>query len=252
MRMRMLRNVSAVVLTLGLGMAGIVVAQPAVALPAAVRGDTDAHGTLSVNDVTVMGKGCGTVVVSFAPSVDLVDWSLDVDLDNSIRNDERIKFQLDATHLSHPITLCGVRDLPGGFRVVGYLQGYLESTGNQVAVRYNTYFDYRVIDRKPTAITVKVTRSHAKRCPLGKTAHCSLVSGKVTRAGKPVKWDYVQIQAYKRHKWVRQAWGRCDGLGRVSWYVTITKKERKLKLRLFYPTSDLAKWSVSKTFKAKY
>jgi hypothetical protein len=250
---RELHRTHAVLLTLTL----VVLALVGLAGTASANVDTDRYGTLKAQDRTTNGTTCVDEVIEFVPAADIVDWTLDVDVDNTTSAASFPSFSLDAAHLTHTMRLCPGQDPTGDYRLDGRLQGNLAPTppGDgccQFSNGYDAYFTFRSIDRKPTAITVKVARSNSVQCPLRRTKHCSRVSGRITRAGKPLKWDYVQIQAYKRGKWRRQAWGRSDGLGRVAWYVTITKNEKRLKFRLRYEASDYAKGSVSPTFRVKY
>jgi hypothetical protein len=253
--MRISRKVvsaSVVLLLSGVGVGAGSLASPAAA---GTRSDTSRYGTLTVSDVTITG-GCGSTQVRFAPAADLVDWNLGVSAKSVLTTDPAIHLAFDPEHLTRTLTLCAGRNGTGGYRVDGYLTGNLgESAPDlccEVADGYDTFLDFRVINRRPTTLTVKVARSHSKSCPLGQTKHCSRVTGKLLGSGKPLTWEYVQIQAYKRGKWVRQAWGRTDGLGRASWYVVITKKERNLKFRLYFPVQDYAKASASRAFKVKY
>lgn len=217
----------------------------AAAGPASAYNDSNTYGTLKVVDLTTNGTVCVNEVVEFVPTASLSDWTMSVSVSDS-NGDEVTQFELDAATTTHSFTLCPHRERAGYMRVYGYISG--------VGTAYNSGFNFRVIDRQPTALTVAVTRSYAKACPgfEVRPKHCSRVTGTLTRAGKPLAWDWVQIQAYKNGKWVRQAWGRTNGLGKVTWYVTITRRETRLKFRLFYPTHDYAKWSVSRSFRVYY
>jgi hypothetical protein len=249
---RVLRNLSVVLLSVIVGAFGLAVVAP---MAGATNGSSP-YGTLKVSDLTTNATRCVTEKVEFVPGSTLVDWQLTVEVNDS-NGDLFVAFTLNAISLTRSFTLCPGRDVAGYFQVSGYLQGTTAPTppGSgccDIATYTDSEFTFRVIDRKPTALAVKVTRSHSTTCPLRKTRHCSRVSGKLTRVGKPLPWEWVQIQAYKRGKWARLAWGHCDGLGRVSWYVTISRKETRLKFRLHYDVHDYAKASTSRAFKLEY
>lgn len=247
------RRLSPVLLTVVLVAIGLVTPGPA----AAAQSDSDKYGTLKVADLRTNGTRCVKEVVEYVPTSKIFDWTLEVSVSDS-NGDDVAGFELNPTTRKRTFTLCPHRERAGHFRVDGHLNGNSESdpTGGccSVSNAYDSVFTFRVIDRKPTRLTVTVARSTSENCPgfEAKPRHCSVVKGRLTRSGKPWGWDYVQIQAYKKGKWVRQAWGRGDGLGRVTWYATITAKEKKLKFRLFFETHDYAKGSVSRTFTMKY
>lgn len=216
--------------------------------------DSDQYGTLVAPDRTATGTACVTSVVEFKPSATITAWTLSVAVGTPSAG-ELPSFTLTPASPKKSITLCPGRNLAGNYGLDGYLSAYRVSDAGQVTATYDAYINFRVIERKPTALAVSTARStSAANCPgfESRPKHCWKVVGKLTRAGKPYAWAYVQIQAYKGGRWVRQAWGRTNGLGKVTWFATVTRRESSLKWRLYFPRSDHAKASVSRTFTLKY
>ena len=249
--MHVLRGATGVLVTL------VVLAAGLSATPATAYGGGGASGTLKVTDNVTNATACVAEVVEFVPAADLVDWTVGVSFDTIFSTESRLPtITLSAAHPKSVLTMCPGRDPAGAYWAWGYLTGTRSAPDPgggtyQVDEYYQASFHFRVIDRKPTAWTVRVARSHSESCPLRRTKHCSRVAGRLTRAGRPFE-ARVELQVRQRGRWRRVSSSSTDQLGRITWWVVIEKKERNFKFRLYFPTRDSAQGSVSRKFKVRY
>lgn len=239
------------VVVVGLALAIAVPVPPS----ATAQSETSQYGTLSANDPTVTGTTCANVVIQFAPASTIQDWQMEVMVDDSNGN-WLPEFNLTPATPTHTLNLCPGRNRTGYYGISGTLEANSTSVppGSgccSISAGYNTDFNFRDINRIPTALGVKVVRSHSTRCPLGRTRHCSLVTGALTRGGKPYG-DWFELQEVEHGRWTRLTWCRAGGGGHCGWYVVIGKREIHSRFRLYYPIQDYAKASSSRVFHLFY
>lgn len=225
-------------------------------MPASAQGSAGDFGTLSMPDTAIARNAtsshCASATVSFTSNGKLEDWR--VSLESSTVNwSKGPDVLLTEAKPSATITFCTGKHSTGTYVYQGHVQGHLIGQNSYPLGSLSAKIRFGVAQRTPSTLTASVVRSRAKaNCPLRKTAHCSKLTGRLRAGGKPIGFTFVGIQAYKRGAWRQQTAARTDGLGRVVWYVTITKKERRTRFRLSYRGSDLTKYAVSRPFRLKY
>lgn len=214
---------------------------------------TGTYGTLAMPDfATADGTRCASATITFTATEAIEDWQVDLESFTPNSTAGPIVLLTEAAP-SQTVTFCTDHDQLGTYSYRGHLHSHLIGENSYPIESYEGAVTFRITTKSPSALTVAVVRSHARsRCPYGKVAHCSKVTGKLVSVGRPIPWSWVQIQAYRGNKWVRQAWGRTDGLGRVVWYVTVTTRQRNWKFRLRFSGNDLSKVSVSRSFRVYY